>query len=117
MAKSKQEQRAEAVAVSDDAAQDNPKLWFRVGIWCKLLTADFTYYGRVSAITPTSVYMEEAAWIAQDGRASAFVRDPLVANEVEYLGDVCIERPFVAVQRTKWDGVWDAGQPLVTTGE
>jgi hypothetical protein len=103
MAHTKQEERAEKVAVSDDLAQE-VGLWVREGEWVAIVMADPIYYGRLVAVTPTHYYLAEASWVADTGRAHAFVADPQVANEVEYLGEVAIERPAVALYRVRTGG-------------
>lgn len=100
MAKSKQEERAERVAVSDDAAEESGK-WIREGQWVAIVMADPIYYGRLVAVTPTHYYLEDAAWIPDTGRAHQFVADPASASEVEFIGEIAVERPAVALYRVR----------------
>ena len=105
MSKSKQETRAEQIAVSDDQAQCNPDLWIVPGAWVQIQCADPIYYGQLVAMTPSHYYLRDASWICETGRANEFVLDPQKAcTEAEYLGDVAVERPVVCVIRTRKGG-------------
>jgi hypothetical protein len=103
-AKSKQEERAEVVAVTDDAVAETPGLWLVPGAWLALVCADPIYYGKLVALTPSHYYLAEASWIPDTGRAHAFAADPQTCAEAEYLGEVAIERPVVAVYRVRKPG-------------
>jgi hypothetical protein len=98
MSKSKQEIRAEQVAVSDDALQEAGS-WLKPGAWVAIICADPIYYGRIAAITPSYYLLEDASWIADAGRLHSFVADPANCVEAEYLGDFAVERPVVGISR------------------
>lgn len=100
--KSKQEVRAEMVAVSDDAQASSPATgteWLSPGNWAIFVTAEAIYYGKIVAITPTYYFLSESCWIPDTGRRHTFVADPSTANEVEFIGDQALERPIVSIER------------------
>lgn len=97
---SKSEERAEMVAVSDDASRERG-LWLTEGAWVAVVTGSPIYHGKISAITPTHIFLDEASWIPDTGRCSNFVANPSNCSESEYIGEVAIERPVVAVYRLK----------------
>jgi len=94
----------EMLAVSDDASRDMNLWLYEEGAWVAIVMADPIYYGRLMAITPTHYFLADASWVADTGRAHAFVADPSSASEVEYLGEIAIERPAVAVYRVRKGG-------------
>lgn len=96
-----------AVAVSDDQSAERG-LWIQEGAWVAIVMADPIYYGRLKAVTPTHYYLEEACWVADTGRAHQFAKDPSSANEVEFIGEIAVERPAVAIYRIA------KGKPLET---
>ena len=105
MAKSKQEIRSEAVAVHMDARQESGQgAWLTEGAWIAVVCADPIYYGQLVALTPEYVFLREASWIPDTGRAHAFIRDPQGCSESEFLGEVAIERPCVAIYRISGPG-------------
>lgn len=105
MAKAKQEIRAEQVAVSDDQSSAEGKgAWLVEGAWVAIVCADPVYYGQVEAVTPSHIYLRDASWIPDTGRAHTFVANPQSCVEAEYLGDVAVERPVVAVYRVAKGG-------------
>lgn len=101
--KSKQEARAEMVAVSDDQANE-AGVWLREGAWVAIVCADPIYHGRIVAMTPTHYYLDHASWVPDTGRAHKFAADPKNCAEAEFLGEVAVERPVVAVYRLKVAG-------------
>lgn len=101
--KSKQETRAEAVAVSDDLANE-AGVWLREGAWVAIVCADPIYHGRIKHMTATHYFLEQASWVPDTGRAHKFADDPKSCVEAEFLGDVAVERPVVAVYRMKVSG-------------
>lgn len=105
MSKSKQQTRSEAIAVFSDARLEAGQgAWLTEGAWVAVVCADPIYYGQLVALTPEYVFLRDASWVADTGRAHAFVQDPQACTEAEYLGDVAIERPCVAIYRTQGPG-------------
>lgn len=102
--KTLQEQSAEVRAVADDQAAESTKNWMRPGAWVAIVCADPVYFGQIVAITPTHYMLKDASWIADTGRAHAFVKDPQSCTEAEFLGEIAVERPVVCVMRTLKDG-------------
>lgn len=97
MAKSKQEMRAEVVAVSDDKMMGDG-LWLQPGQWVTLHTADPIIYGQIEAITPAFIFLKDASWIVETGRFNEYVVDPVkTCTEAEYVGREALERPVVRV--------------------
>jgi hypothetical protein len=96
---SKQEKRAESAAVSDDAQSEDPANWLRPGVWVAIVCADPIYYGRIVAITPSHYFLTEASWIPDTGRAHQFALDPHSCTEAEFIGEIAVERPVVAIYR------------------
>lgn len=99
MEKDKQTIRQEMSQVADDQAQENPGNWLRPGVWVALVCADPIYYGQLVSITPGHYQLSDASWIPDTGRAHKFVEDPSSCTESEYLGDIAVERPVVAIYR------------------
>lgn len=105
MAKSKQETRSESIAVHMDARQESGAGgWLTEGAWVAVVCADPIYYGQVVAVTPEYVFLRDASWVPDTGRAHAFAEDPQSCTEAEYLGEIAIERPVVAVYRVRGTG-------------
>lgn len=96
MSKTKSEVRAEAVAVSDDMMHERD-LWLKEGTYVAIVCADPIYYGRLKAMTPTHYFLEDACWVPDTGRAHTFAADPSTATEVEYIGQIAVERPVTAI--------------------
>ena len=88
-----------AAAVIEDARQESGD-WIQPGAWVAIVMADPIYYGRIAAVTATHYYLKEASWVPDTGRAHAFVADPQSATEAEYIGDIAVERPCVAIYGT-----------------
>ena len=108
MAKSKQEIRAEQAAVSDDqSSAEGRGAWLIEGAWVAVVCADPLYYGQIDAITPSHIFLRNASWIPDTGRAHRFVANPQECEESEYLGDIAVERPVVAVYRVANGGTVD----------
>ena len=79
------------IAVIDDVDRERGS-WLTEGSWVHLVTVAPAYHGRIVAITPTVIYLEQASWVVDSGRASAYVKKPSIATEVEYLGAVAVPR-------------------------
>jgi hypothetical protein len=86
--------------VAEDLRQESGD-WIQPGTWVAVVMADPIYYGRLAAVSATHYYLEDACWIPDTGRAHQFVKDPSTAVEVEYLGEIAVERPCVALYRIK----------------
>lgn len=102
--KTLQEESAKVRAVSGDQMESDPQNWMRPGAWVAIVCADPVYYGQLVVITPTHYMLKDASWIADTGRAHAFVKDPQSCTEAEFLGEIAVERPVVCVMRTLKDG-------------
>jgi hypothetical protein len=89
-----------AAQVAEDMRQESGD-WIQAGTWVVIVMADPIYYGRLSAISATHYYLEDACWIPDVGRKSEFVKNPSNAPEVEYIGEIAVERPCVALYRIK----------------
>lgn len=99
---SKQQKREEAVSVSDDAQKEAPvsgTAWLAEGEWVTIFTADPAFHGRLVAITPSHYFLADASWVPDTGRRHEYSKDPSKANEVEFIGDLALERPVVSVER------------------
>lgn len=103
---SKQAQREAMVAVADDQTAELG-LWLKPGAWVAIVCSDPIYYGELVAMTPSHYYLRNASWIPDTGRANEFVSDPASCNESEFLGEIAVERPVVAIYRTKKNGKID----------
>lgn len=102
--RTKQEERADAVAVADDQEQEQGGTWLRDGAWVAIQCADPVYYGRIVKVTPTHYFLDECSWVAHLGRASVFYADPTKREESEYIGEYAVERPVVGIARMPVDG-------------
>lgn len=99
MTTDKQQKRTEMVAVADDQMMGDG-LWLAPGAWVSVYCGDWLVYGRIKALTPCFLFLEQAAWVAVSGRIGEYVKDPIgAATEVEYTGEEAIERPIVRVIR------------------
>lgn len=96
---SKQIERNEAVAVSDDMMNERGDIWLKPGGFYAFVCADPIYHGRLVAMTPTHYFIDQASWVADAGRAHQFAADPSKAVEVEYIGEIAIERPITSIYR------------------
>ena len=103
-ARSKQAERSDAVAVSDDFMTEQPENWLRVGAWVAVVCADPIYHGQIVGISPSHYYLSQASWVPDTGRAHKFAENPKSAAEVEFLGEIAVERPVVAIYRLKVSG-------------
>lgn len=102
--KSKQEMRAESAAVAHDMSEENPVNWLREGAWVSIQCADPIYHGRIAAITPSHYFLDNASWVVDTGRTHQFAVDPQSRLESEYIGEIAVERPVVAVTRLRVGG-------------
>lgn len=89
-ANKREKARQDAVAVAQDYGRERD-VELREGDWYTVVTAAPIYHGRLTAMTPLWIVLDQASWIVETGRLHQYVKAPaLTCTEAEYVGRVRI---------------------------
>ena len=71
---------------------------FRIGIAYHISTVTDHWIGRVTKVSKSFVYLEQASWIPQLGRMADVVSGKTEPEEVEPVGDIAIKMDVIAAK-------------------
>lgn len=90
MTRRTEKERLAGVAIGQDMGHETG-VELAEGAWYTVVTAAPIYHGRLTAMTPLWIVLDDASWVVETGRLNEYVKNPAkVSTEAEYVGRIRI---------------------------